>query len=414
MKLLVAAVLIFVGLTPLVAEPGWNTKVYDVAGDFLKTTEVPVPEGPEKRAISKQPVSAKMLLESVGVEFPEGSFADFNESSLKLIVHNTDEQLKKIEIYLEAEGKGVQKQIYLNVREIRCPGEIDEFVGIATAISKEKFPEVPPLFQNMLPVPERPKLPKAERGFSTFHVSGSLTDLEFQKVIRVLSQIRGIDLTSFPSVMARSEQFVITQNGIQRFGMNPTSGPGESSIKLDFFIPRGNDLLSDDGQGMRSTVSLKFNDGETVGVVERNSEGHDRIIFVQAQLMDVAGHPIAPVKKGIRDSNHSQHEFDEFLVTTYQPLSKWFDDNFEVDYKEMTPQLIFDQVPLSDIYCETSNLPEDAPAFQLWSSKISRRELLFKIAEFWDLQMTLVLDDGGKPTAVKVEGPGSSAGTDIE
>ena len=43
-----------------------------------------------------------------------------------------------------------------------------------------------------------------------------------------------------------------------------------------------------------------------------------------------------------------------FLQTDYKPIMKWLDDErFEVDYKHMTPQLIFDQVPLNDIYYET-------------------------------------------------------------
>lgn len=93
-----------------------------------------------------------------------------------------------------------------------------------------------------------------------------------------------------------------------------------------------------------------------------------------------------------------------FLSTDYAPLSKWLDERFEVDYKHMTPQLIFDQVPLNDIYYETSNLPTNATAFTYASKDISRRELLKRISHHWNLKMSLSTDASGKPTAVRVEG----------
>jgi hypothetical protein len=94
-----------------------------------------------------------------------------------------------------------------------------------------------------------------------------------------------------------------------------------------------------------------------------------------------------------------------FLQTDYKPLMKWLDDErFEVDYKHMTPQLIFDQVPLNDIFYETSNLPTSAPPFNFAQTNISRRELLKRIASHWKLKMSFATDAAGKPTAVKVEG----------
>lgn len=93
-----------------------------------------------------------------------------------------------------------------------------------------------------------------------------------------------------------------------------------------------------------------------------------------------------------------------FLKTDYEPLAKWLDERFEIDYKHMTPALIFDQVPLNDIFYETSDLPTDAPAFNFSSDAISRRDLLKKIAQHWKLKMTFSNDQSGTPTAVKVQG----------
>lgn len=93
-----------------------------------------------------------------------------------------------------------------------------------------------------------------------------------------------------------------------------------------------------------------------------------------------------------------------FLATNYAPLAKWLDERFEVDYKHMTPALIFDQVPLNDIYYQTSNLPANGAPFNFSSKEISRRELLKRIANHWNLKMSLVTDASGNPSAVKVEG----------
>ncbi|MAS93308.1 MAG: hypothetical protein CMO55_08935 [Verrucomicrobiales bacterium] len=95
---------------------------------------------------------------------------------------------------------------------------------------------------------------------------------------------------------------------------------------------------------------------------------------------------------------------DGFLKNDHEPLNKWLDERFEVDYKHMTPALIFDQVPLNDIFYETSNLPQDATPLNFSSSDVSRRELLKKIASHWRLKMSLVTDAAGNPTAVRVEG----------
>ncbi len=92
-----------------------------------------------------------------------------------------------------------------------------------------------------------------------------------------------------------------------------------------------------------------------------------------------------------------------FLKTDYAPLNKWLDERFEVDYKHMTPQLIFDQLPLNDIFYETSGLPT-GPPLNFASSSVSRRELLKKISQHWKLKMSFVSDRSGTPTAVKVEG----------
>ncbi len=93
-----------------------------------------------------------------------------------------------------------------------------------------------------------------------------------------------------------------------------------------------------------------------------------------------------------------------FLATDFDPLNKWLDERFEVDYKHMTPELIFDQVPLNDIFYQTSGMPQNAPPFNFSSKDISRRELLLRVAQHWKLKMSLAEDSSGTPTSVVVKG----------
>ena len=95
-----------------------------------------------------------------------------------------------------------------------------------------------------------------------------------------------------------------------------------------------------------------------------------------------------------------------FLYTDYEPLRNWMDERFEVEYRNMTPTLIFDQLPINDINYDTVNLPPDSEKFELKSPNISRREILYKASRFWELTMSVVEQDG-IPTSVKVVGRGN-------
>lgn len=94
---------------------------------------------------------------------------------------------------------------------------------------------------------------------------------------------------------------------------------------------------------------------------------------------------------------------EDFLGTDYEPLSKWLEERFEMDYRAMTPDLIFDQVPLNDIFYEVGEMTGTDEPFEFRSSDISRRDLLREIAKHWDLKLELVLGEDGNPTAVSVE-----------
>lgn len=93
-----------------------------------------------------------------------------------------------------------------------------------------------------------------------------------------------------------------------------------------------------------------------------------------------------------------------FLATDYPALQRWLDERFEVEYRNLTPEMIFEQKPIHDIKYDISGLPADAPLFHLKSANLSRREILHQVATFWNLEMSLVKDAAGIPTVVRVVG----------
>ena len=106
--------------------------------------------------------------------------------------------------------------------------------------------------------------------------------------------------------------------------------------------------------------------------------------------------------------NHPVHGSSvpaDFLATDYAPLAGWFEERFEVEYRNMTPAMIFDQEPIADIRYDTRAMPPNPPLFHLQDSNISRREILFQVAKFWNLTMEIEKGEDGTPSVVSVRGP---------
>ncbi len=106
--------------------------------------------------------------------------------------------------------------------------------------------------------------------------------------------------------------------------------------------------------------------------------------------------------KGGRKGGKSNHGAS-FLKSSHGPLNAWLDETFEVEYRKMTLDLVFEQQPISDIRYEFRHIARESPLFSLNSPDISRRDILRKIAVFYHLRMS-VAQINGKPAYVLVEG----------
>lgn len=310
------------------------TNIYVVPPTFLSggTNERDLTRlTPAERYAPRERQSAKSILEKAGIKFEGHASAIYNASTSELIVRNTQEQMELVEAYIGSTIPGVEIQIYLIVREVSFSGDFETPVKPTVAVNgaqieiKEPFADSP---LDLFHFPERedfgkngvwthqfadfetfrdelaqpPRTPEERSKERRIRKSATLTDPQFQLLIRAISQDGRLKFRSFPSLMLRSGDPGIIQAEKSRIGMIPVLGANETSIDLDLFIPRNGEALFEPSQTLKATITTTLNDGETVVVAEKNPDGNHRLIFVYSQLMDPAGMPIhGTVSEPVKD-----------------------------------------------------------------------------------------------------------------
>ena len=209
------------------------------------------PVAPSGLAAAARP-TAKTVLENAGITFPAGASAIYNKTSSQLIVRNTQDQMELVEAYIDSITEGVEKQIYITSRFVEIAEEDADELGFdwllgpfnlasngqgISASGGTSGPTSPnstqvgdwPFIDAVTgqPIGRNPLTSANRSGFqgidsnsidalisgqpqgvspAVFGIAGIFTDPQFQVVIRALSQKKGVDLLSAPSVMARSGQ----------------------------------------------------------------------------------------------------------------------------------------------------------------------------------------------------------------
>lgn len=198
--------------------------------------------------------SAMEILKTNGITFPEGASAVFIPSTSQLIVKNTQPNLDSIEAFVDSLIKKVPQQIFITTKFVEVtqkntdelgfdwllgafniPSSSSVFGSGGTSgnsangsVSAVDFPFTPP-GAGQPPIGQTPVTRGLRSGSSAitpdsidgllsakniasslapgvFALSGVFTDPQFQVVIRALSQKKGVDLMSAPSVTTRSGQ----------------------------------------------------------------------------------------------------------------------------------------------------------------------------------------------------------------
>lgn len=200
--------------------------------------------------------TAKEILESAGITFGTGASAIYNPGTSQLIVRNTQDQIELVEAYIDSIITGVEKQIYITSRFVEIGEEDGNELGFDWLLGGFNLGTNPRTFAGggtngnqvgvptstdytfvnpgtQIPIGTNPvtagnrsgsaaldgntidaliaSAAGVDGGLSSvapavFGIAGVFTDPQFQVVIRALSQKKGVDLLSAPSVMARSGQ----------------------------------------------------------------------------------------------------------------------------------------------------------------------------------------------------------------
>ncbi len=195
--------------------------------------------------------SAKEVLTSLGVTFPDGSFASFDGTSGRLVVKNSYDQLDLVETVIEDMGKSGVKQVYITTKFVEVTQRNNEELGFdwllgafniggqrvfgsggtsgnAGALNSGDFSVISP---GGTPVGGNPITRGLRFGSdaisrnaidaliaggtaagtssvtpAAFAIAGVFTDPQFQVMMRALSQKKGVDLMTAPSIIVRSGQ----------------------------------------------------------------------------------------------------------------------------------------------------------------------------------------------------------------
>ena len=198
--------------------------------------------------------TAKSVLENAGITFGPGATAIYNGSTSQLIVKNTQDQMELVEAYIDSIEQSVAKQIYITSRFVEIAEEDGEELGFDWLLGPFNLGSSQNVFgsggtagnvvgaaaandfsfvNGGVPVGTNPFTAGLRSGSqaidgnsidaliaeaagggvgtsalspAVFGIAGVFTDPQFQVMIRALSQKKGVDLLSAPSVMARSGQ----------------------------------------------------------------------------------------------------------------------------------------------------------------------------------------------------------------
>ncbi len=294
------------------------TNVYVVPPTFLSNEKAPVNDPFRNLRPAPPRKTAKEILTNAGITFGVGASAVYNPATSQLIVRNTQDQMGLVEAYIESITQKVEKQIYVTISEVQFQnGSVAENwaedVTIAgTSLSADQIQE----FKKITTLPPLPK-PRKNKRATIFDspdafrkefsrpptdleapeerigrkINGTLTDPQFQLLIRALNQSMAVDLEAAPSVMVRSGQLAMVQSDDRRYGVQAVLGADEHNVDLKVFLPQHGQALFDETDVVTTPYALTIREGATLVIAERRENGAPRFVFVKAQIMDPAGMP---------------------------------------------------------------------------------------------------------------------------
>lgn len=284
--------------------------------------------------------TAKEILGKAGVTFGPGTSAVYNAAKSQIIVRNTQDQMELVEAYIDSVVGVVEKQIYIVIREILIPGELDSLSldemekpvvellegiqnRIETAASRSpaevtRFGSYEAFREHLSTDPT--KLREHDHDSVQF-TAKPLTDPKFQLLAHELKKHEAVKMLSPPSVMSRSgEPFVVT-SGERRYGISGVLGPDEFTIDLNLFLPPPGKALPPDSGKFDTPFQARIFDQEHAMFVSHSAQSnHTRLVFIKTSIMDPAGIPIN--EKGGRSAKEAAENKNTSSAETTPDISQ--------------------------------------------------------------------------------------------
>jgi len=243
------------------------------------------------------------ILSSAGIPFPEGGSAVYNPATSQLIVRNTQENMELVEAYIDSTIQKVEKQIYVIFREIEFdenPGlnlNFEEFSSLAGSDPNQRRRTFSDRETFLEELSRPPRTDWPEQDVVKAGIIGVFTDPQFQLLVRGLKKrISEKNVVAPPSIMARSGQLALVEVAEKRWGVDAVLGADEYTIELELFFPTHGEAYFSDNPYSKNKVKVTIWDGQTVAWAEEKKNGHYRIVFVTAQIMDPAGMPFHEIQ----------------------------------------------------------------------------------------------------------------------
>ena len=249
--------------------------------------------------IDQRPTAIE-ILSSAGIPFPEGGSAVYDPATSRLIVRNSAENMDLVEAYIDSIVNKVENQVYLIFHELEFDSKPDFFAewGVPVAqeaansqVSFRSFDDPDAFFRTLSETPgaEAEEISRAKRG-----IVGVFTEQQVQMVFRLAKDLFDLDdISPEASIMTRSGKPALARKDASRWGVIPVIGGDLYTIELDLYLPAPGEAFFPEGPGSRRPDSLTIWDGQTVAYSEEKEDGHYRIVFVTAQIVDPAGMPLA-------------------------------------------------------------------------------------------------------------------------
>jgi hypothetical protein len=234
--------------------------------------------------------SAKEILKSFGIAFPEGASAIYNRQTSQLIVRNTEGQMRLVETVIDSLRPKSDQPVDPNLR-VDVP---------ADRRLAEKEPKAAAGEQQIRFTLREVTLPRGKESEMVDRdaagIAGVFTDPQFQLLMRQLEDRADLEILSTPEVVVSSGQPALIEVGERRWGLTGQMGPDGYTIDVGcHFLKPGEPWGAEESGKRVAEAKVAIWEGQTICYATPLNEKQVRVTFVSAAaIKPETGAPAAP------------------------------------------------------------------------------------------------------------------------